>query len=219
MNVIIVGCGRLGAELAVRLSRLGNGLAVVDNVAESFNNLPTDFRGRTVEGDALSEEVLKRAGIETADSLAAVTNQDALNAVVGHIAKTIYHIPTVIVRNYDPDTRALYQAFDLLIVSSTSWGAQRVEDLLVQGPIRSVYSVGNGDIELYEMVISDAWDKRQLKDLLDSIQVQAISVTHGGISSLPKTDTILHSGDLLYISATRAGIDAIRERMKTMSEV
>ena len=65
-----------------------------------------------VEGEMMSRDVLFRAGIENADALAAVTNDDALNAVVAHVAQTIYNIKHVIVRNYDPDFRPLLEAFN-----------------------------------------------------------------------------------------------------------
>ena len=102
MNIIVVGCGRVGAELAYRLFQQGHQVTVVDIVAAAFDNLDPSFRGRTVEGDVLAQDVLRRAGIESADGLAAVTSSDTLNAVVGHVARTVYHVPNVVVRNYEP---------------------------------------------------------------------------------------------------------------------
>ena len=88
-------------------------MAVIDEVGASFENLHPDYRGRTIEGEVLSEEVLKRAGIETADGLAAVTNLDSVNAVVGHVARTIYSVPRVVVRNYNPRWLPMHHAFGL----------------------------------------------------------------------------------------------------------
>ncbi|MDD5370504.1 MAG: NAD-binding protein, partial [Anaerolineaceae bacterium] len=50
MKVIIVGCGRLGIELAYRLYQGGHDVSVIDAVSAAFNNLPPDFQGRTIEG-------------------------------------------------------------------------------------------------------------------------------------------------------------------------
>ncbi|MBU0494614.1 MAG: TrkA family potassium uptake protein [Chloroflexi bacterium] len=132
MNMIVIGCGRVGAQLAYRLYQQGHKV-VVDPVAEAFENLPADFRGRTVEGEVLNQDVLRRAGIEQADGLAAVTSLDPVNAVVAHVARTVYHVPTVVVRNYNPRWRVIHEAFGLPVISSTSWGAQRIEELLTQG--------------------------------------------------------------------------------------
>ena len=130
MNFIVVGCGRVGAELAHRLFKAGHQIVVVDSNRDSFNRLPPDFRGRTLEGEGLAEDVLERAGIKEAHGLAAVTNSDTLNAVVAHTARAVYGIANVVARNYDPALRSLIEAFGLQTVSSTYWGAQRVEELL-----------------------------------------------------------------------------------------
>ncbi|MGC8782541.1 MAG: NAD-binding protein, partial [Anaerolineae bacterium] len=69
MNVIVVGCGRVGAHLATRLSEKGHRVTVIDVAPTAFENLSTDFRGRTLEGDVLTQDMLHRAGIEQADAL------------------------------------------------------------------------------------------------------------------------------------------------------
>src|SRR3990170_8733837 len=113
MKYIVVGCGRVGAELANRLNRQGHEVTVIDQAEESFHNLAADFQGRTVEGEVLNQHVLRRAGIEEADGLAAVTTSDSLNAVVAHAARAIFHVPNVVARNYDPRRRPLFEAFGL----------------------------------------------------------------------------------------------------------
>jgi len=62
-----------------------------------------------VEGDVLNQDVLRRAGIKQADALAAVTNNDSLNAVVAHMARTVYGMTNIVVRNYDPRRRPLHE--------------------------------------------------------------------------------------------------------------
>jgi trk system potassium uptake protein TrkA len=123
MNIIVVGCGRVGAQLANRLSQRGHHVTVVDVVPTAFENLGAGFRGRTLEGDVLTQDLLRRAGIEQADGLAAVTNSDTLNVVVGRIAHTLYNVPSVVCRNYEPRYRSLYDTFNLQEISSALWGA------------------------------------------------------------------------------------------------
>jgi len=121
MNVIVMGCGRVGSDLATALCKDGHSVSVVDSTETAFQNLPPDFKGKMVEGEMMSRDVLYRAGIENADALAAVTNDDALNAVVAHIAQSTYDIKHVIVRNYNPDFRPMLEAFNLQVVSPNSW--------------------------------------------------------------------------------------------------
>jgi trk system potassium uptake protein TrkA len=211
MNVIVVGCGRLGSELAYRLFQQGHQVTVVDSVEQSFERLEPDFRGRTVTGEALSKEVLERAGIDKADGLAAVTNSDTLNAVVAHTARTVYKVPHVVVRNYDPSLRPVLEAFGFQIVSSTAWGAQRIEELLGGAAVHTVFSAGNGEVEVYETIVPEQWNGRKLGELLGKAEpCLPVALTRAGCSSLPSADTGLEAGDVLDVSTTAKGIAALR---------
>ncbi len=211
MNVIVVGCGRLGSELAYRLFQQGHQVIVVDSVEQSFERLKPDFRGRTVTGEALSKEVLERAEIDKAEGLAAVTNSDTLNAVVAHTARTIYKVPHVVVRNYDPNLRPVLEAFGFQIVSSTAWGAQRIEELLGGAAVHTIYSTGNGEVKIYELVVPENWNGHKLGELLGKAELcLPVALTRAGRSSLPAADTVLETGDVLNISTTKIGIAALR---------
>jgi trk system potassium uptake protein TrkA len=137
MYVIVVGCGRVGSTLAGRLSRQGYDVTVIDYVGSSFKHLDPEYRGRTIEADPLAEGVLKKAEVERADALAAVTNSDATNAVVAHVARTVFKVPTVVSRNYDPRWLPLHEAMGLQVVSTTLWGTERMESLIAAAGGRS----------------------------------------------------------------------------------
>jgi len=207
MNFIVIGCGRVGAELAHHLFKSGHQVVVVDINRQAFNRLHPDFRGRTLEGEGLAENVLERAGAREADGLAAVTNSDALNAVVAHTAREFYGVPVVVARNYDPSLRGLIEVFGLQTVGSTVWGAQRVEEMLINPTEKVVYSAGNGEVEIYEIRIPDSWDDHTLSELVGSIQkCRPVALTRAGRSFLPDADTKLQTGDLLNVSSTFEGI-------------
>lgn len=212
MNYIVVGCGRLGSDLARRLFEHGHEVSVVDQRAEAFEYLGPAFRGRTIEGEILDQSVLRRAGIEDADGLAAVTNEDSVNAVVAHAAKMMFKVPHVVVRNYDPRRRPLFEAFGLQVVSSTGWGAQRLHELLVHGEMRAVFSAGNGEVEIYEVVIPAAWWGRRLGDLAGAEAV-IVAHTRAGRAHLPDPEAPLEQGDVVHISATFGGIQTLRGRL------
>lgn len=219
MNFIIVGCGRVGAELCYHLFRSGHQIVVVDINKEAFNRLHPDFRGRTLEGEGLAEGVLERAGIREADGLAAVTNSDTLNAVVAHAARTIYNVPNVVARNYDPNLRAVIEAFGLQTVGSTSWGAQRVEELMMNPTQRMVYSAGNGEVEVYEVRIPEEWNGRTLGELLEPLQqCYPVALARAGRSRLPDMKATLQEGDLLNFSSTFEGMRAMMARLSEKAE-
>ena len=214
MKIIVIGCGRLGSELSSRLFQQGHQVTVVDENPDSFESLDPQFRGRTVEGDPFSKDVLERAGIAEADGLAVVTNSDTINAVVGHIGCCIYNIPNVVVRNYDPKMRPVLEAFGLQMVSSTSWGAQRIEEMLGGSQIATVFSAGNGEVEVYELIIPDHWTGRKLGDLLAiSETCLPVALTRAGRSALPAQDMLLEAGDVVDVSTTDKGIVELRTHL------
>ena len=215
MNFFVIGCGRVGSELAFRLYKKGHTVVVIDINREALKSLSPEFRGRIIEGDVLAEQMLERAGIAEADGLASVTNLDTLNAVVGHMARRIYNVPTVVARNYDPTMLPVLEAFGCNVVSSTSWGAQRIQELMLDPSFRTVFSAGNGEVEIYEMPIPASWDGKPLGDLLrNSPDCLPAALTRAGRALLPNSDTTLQTGDLLNISATFDGIKALRTCME-----
>lgn len=220
MNFIVIGCGRVGAELAHHLFKSGHQVVVVDTNKQAFNRLHADFRGRTLEGEGLAETVLERAGIREADGLAAVTNSDALNAVVSHAAREFFNVPVVIARNYDPSLRGLIEAFGLQSVGSTSWGAQRVEELMLNPSEKVVYSAGNGEVEIYEVRIPKEWNDRTLGELTGPLsECRVVALTRAGRSSLPEADTRLQTGDMLTVSSTFKGIGGLTACLSGKAEV
>lgn len=214
MAYIVVGCGRVGAALAFRLYQRGHPVSVIDQEPAAFHNLNPEFKGRMLEGDALDRPLLERAGIEKAVGLAAVTNSDSLNAVVSHLAGQIYRVPHVLARNYDPARRPFFDAFGLQVVSSSTWGAQRIEQLLLNGGPRMVFEAGNGEIGIYELAMPPRWEGRMLQELLRGSDARAAALTRAGRAELPEPSTRLHAGDILHLSATLEAIQLVQERLE-----
>lgn len=218
MHFIIVGCGRLGANLAHKLSLRGHQVVVLDEDPESFNRLPPDFRGRMVQGEGLGQDVFLRAGAERADGLAAVTDSDAVNAVVGHIARTVYNVPHVVVRNVDPEWLVFHEAFGSQVVSSSDWGARRVEELLVPATVSPVYSVGNGSVEIVQLEVPEPWWGKPWEEVLPRDGLNPLSLTRAGRVGLLAAGTPLEKGDILHLAATATGQEALRARITNQGE-
>jgi trk system potassium uptake protein TrkA len=130
MNVVIMGCGRVGAYLAGLLDAEGHSVSVLDNNADSFRRLPANFSGTALIGNGLDQEALKRAGIEKADAFVAVTQGDNRNVMAAQIAKHIFNVPKVTCRIYDPLRRDLYQTIGLETISPTTVFAQLLKEKL-----------------------------------------------------------------------------------------
>lgn len=95
MNILVIGCGKVGAAVANTLDARGHDVSVIDKNDESFDLLSSDFGGFTTTGIAIDNDILKRAGIMTCDALFAVTNEDDMNIMVSQLARTMFHIPKI----------------------------------------------------------------------------------------------------------------------------
>ena len=131
MNVVIMGCGRVGAQLAALLEEDGHKVTILDRDTYSFRRLPSAFKGTPLVGDGTDEESLKKAGIEEADAFVAVTQGDNRNVMAAQIAKDVFNVPKVVCRIYDPLREELYHTLGLDTISPTKIGAQLLRDKVV----------------------------------------------------------------------------------------
>lgn len=131
MNVIIVGCGRVGALLAQNLSEHGHDVTVIDQEAEAFDRLPTGFQGRTILGSGTDMDVQRRAGIEQADALVACTPGDNRNIAATQVAREVFHVRTVVARINDPLRGEVFRDLGLQTVCPTLLGAELVRKALL----------------------------------------------------------------------------------------
>ena len=130
MNVVIMGCGRVGAQLANILDTEGHKITVLDINPDSFRKLSPEFKGTALIGDGTDEDVLRRAGIVEADGFVAATQGDNRNVLASQIAKHIFGVKKVVCRIYDPLRRELYANLGLETVSPTIIFAQLLKERL-----------------------------------------------------------------------------------------
>ena len=128
MNVIIMGCSRVGAALAGMLDADGHKVTVLDLEPYSFRKLPPTYNGVAMVGNGLEEEVLKRAGIEEADVFVSATQGDNRNVMACQIAKHIYGVPKVVSRIYDPIREEMYSSLGIESVSPTTVVAELLKE-------------------------------------------------------------------------------------------
>jgi trk system potassium uptake protein TrkA len=131
MNVVIMGCGRVGSRLAIMLDREGHNVTTVDMNAYQFERfLPESFKGRKITGNGIDQDVLRRAGIEQADAFVAVTAGDNRNVMATQIAKHVFSVPRVVCRIYDPIREEMYRRLGIRTVAPTKVLAQLLKDEL-----------------------------------------------------------------------------------------
>jgi trk system potassium uptake protein TrkA len=130
MKIVIMGCGRVGAQLASIMDSEGHEVTVIDTNSRSFGRLAHTFKGNALLGDGTDENSLRKAGIEKADAFAALTQGDNRNIMAAQVAKHIFGVSRVICRVYDPLRNELYQILGLDAVSPTTILSQLLRDKL-----------------------------------------------------------------------------------------
>ncbi len=131
MKIVIMGCGRVGAQLAAMLDNESNTVTVVDTNKLSFRRLPPKFGGTSLLGNGTDMDTLKKAGIEEADAFVAVTEGDNRNIMAAQIAKHVFKVPRVICRIYDPLRKDVYEIVGIEAISPTTVFAQILKDKLL----------------------------------------------------------------------------------------
>jgi trk system potassium uptake protein TrkA len=119
LNVVIMGCGRVGGMLATMFDAAGHKVTVLDIDAYSFRRLPPTFSGTALIGNGTDEEMLRKAGMAEADAFIALTQGDNRNVMAAQIAKEIFKVKRVLCRIYDPLRKDIYEQLGLEAISPT----------------------------------------------------------------------------------------------------
>ncbi|MEG0072682.1 MAG: TrkA family potassium uptake protein [Raoultibacter sp.] len=197
-NVIVVGCGRVGSQLASMLSENDSNVCVIDRRADAFVNLGRDFNGSTLQGVGFDEETLLKAGIEECDVVAAVTQLDNTNLMVAEVASRLFGVPHVIARLYNPGHERAYMQLGLDYVCGTSLVAEDVFSKIMAGHGSHLDTFGEFEVLRFSLNLNPVERKTiRVADLerTHDIRIAAFERADGSASSIPTSESILYHGD------------------------
>lgn len=197
-NIIIVGCGRVGSQLATLLSQNDGNVCVIDRNAAAFANLDRHFNGATLQGVGFDEDVLIRAGVEEADCVAAVTQSDNSNLMVAEVARRIFHVPQVITRLYNTARERAYMQLGLDYVCGTSLVAEEVFSKIMSGHGSHLDTFGDFEVLRFSIDLSSTNDGKMKVSSLErdhGIRIIAFERRDGSMSSIPTRNSVLYHGD------------------------
>lgn len=211
MYVIIVGCGRVGSELAKLLSSEGHDVVVIDKSQPSFERLGSSFNGLTMVGNGFDANLLKQVGIEKADAFCALTNGDNTNLVSAQVAKKIFKVPKVIARVYDPQRAHIYAALGLDIISGTILFAAMLRDKIIESRFSS-YLIETKELGVIEIDVAGELVGKAVEqiNMPGEFLVVAIRSLHGMV--IPEPKTVLKDKDVLMAAVKVASLQKIKER-------
>jgi trk system potassium uptake protein TrkA len=209
MRIIIVGCGRMGAGLALTLTQRGHDVTVIDRDPTAFATLGERFSGRIITGHGFDREVLRCAGITRADALAAVTSSDETNVVTARVARQFFRVPRVVARLYDPRKAEIYRRLGVLTISTTEWGVHRITELLSYSWFEPIVSLGSS-VDIVDVEAPPALVGRSLASLTVPGEVHPVAISRGGRCFLPTQETRLQAGDLLHIAVLATSTERLK---------
>ena len=201
MHILIVGCGRVGSELAGALSREGHTVAIVDANESAFDLLPPDYSGYCTVGIPIDLDVLREAGIENCDALAAVSQDDNTNIMVCQLAKEYFHLENILARIYDPRRENVFSHFGLRTVCPTRLTVETVKNILLQDKPQQI-TVGPSTISFHELPVNRRLNGASTSDIDTGADEALFAVRHADntLSLLANGPVTLRSGDTLIVS-------------------
>jgi trk system potassium uptake protein TrkA len=212
MNAIVVGCGRVGSQLATMLSVEGHNVTVIDRDEDAFRRLGSTFNGVTVKGLGFDEDVLDEAGIRGADVFAAVTDLDNTNLMAAEVARKLFGVPHVVARLYNPQRERTYQQLDMDYVCGTTLVAERLLEKIEAGHGHHVQTLG--DVEVIEFRAGSGVANKRIRDIEIEHQFRIAVISRGNVTFIPQPDTMLQPGDVLVGAVKEDGFARIERYME-----
>ena len=220
LKIIIVGCGKVGANLVDQLSKEGHDITVIDKKAEKIQDITNIYDVMGLVGNGASYSTQMEAGIEETDLIIAVTDSDELNLLCCTVAKRVGKcaaIARVRTPDYSEETGYLREQLGLaLIINPELEAAREVARILYLPTALEVNSFAHGQAELVKFKVPEGNLLNGLslaylgKNITNDILICAVE--RNGEVYMPNGDFVLHSGDVVsFVSERHIARDFLKQ--------
>lgn len=207
MNILVVGCGRAGANLVLLLEQLGHDVSVLDANPQELERLNEfeghEFAGVSMAGIPIDVDALRRAGIETCDAVAIATTDDSVNIMVAQIASDVFGVSRVVTRITDPTLKDFFvEHFGLKAVCPTNLSAQSMLLNILENQDSNTLTIGSTTTAFFTVPVSDYHVGRPLNKVKAPRGEMLFGVLHanGSMELAASPCPILKAGDQLIYS-------------------
>jgi trk system potassium uptake protein TrkA len=218
MHIVIMGCGRVGAELTVQLAKAGHSVSIIDKRPEAFDRLPPGFDAKTIVGMGFDRDVLELAGIKEAGAFVAVSNGDNSNIVSARVAREHYHVSKVVARIYDPRRADIYERLNIPTVASVRWAAKQIQYLLFHGREEMKESFAGGSLLHLQRTIPDHLVGKPVASIEAEGSIEVIGVDRGGSGFIPNASSTFQEGDVAHFVVARDALERLDVLMQPAAE-
>jgi trk system potassium uptake protein len=209
VHVVIMGCGRLGSTLALKLDAQGHHVAVIDRDEEAFRRLGDGFGGVTVNGIGFDRDVLRAAGVERADAFAAVSSGDNSNIISARLARETFGVSRVVARIYDSRRAQVYERLGIPTIATIRWAADRMFRFLVPEQRVEVFRDPTSVVSIVETPLHRDWIGRTVKSLEERTGSRVAYMARFGLGMLAQPSTVLQDGDQIYMLVTDETVNQV----------
>ena len=211
MKIIVMGCGRVGSQVSQILVTRGHEVTVIDHDANALARLGTDFKGKVVRGLGFDRNVLIEAGVETVEGFIAASSSDNANIVAARIARTIFRVPRVVARLYDPVRAEVYQRLGLSTISSTQWGAERIVEVVTHNDLDVLQVFGDGGTTMVRVDVPPRLIGYHVAQMNIPGEVLVTAITRNDQTFIPVSGTEFQEGDVMYLAVIPSAMIRLEE--------
>jgi trk system potassium uptake protein TrkA len=210
MQVVIMGCGRTGLALAARFDAEGDQVTVVDLDEAARSRLPSGYGGTFRCGNGITPSVLEAAGIAHAEAFVALTPNDSANFVAARVARTVFRVPRVLARLYQPARAPVFSEFGIATVGSVQTTVNQVMQQLHHLTLEPHQTFGNHETLLVRSVIPEYLARRRVSELNVPGEIGVVELTRAGHSRIPEHSTPLEGGDVVTFVVAAASLGRLK---------
>lgn len=211
MKIIVMGCGRVGSQVSKLLVSQGHEVTVIDHDDNADARLGAEFKGKVVHGLGFDRNVLIGAGVETAEGFVAASSSDNANIVAARIARNIYHVPRVVARLYDPERAEIYLRLGLTTISSTTWGAERIIEVVTHADLDVLHIFRDGGTTIVRVEAPARLNGHRVAQMNISGEMMVIAITRNEHTFVPVSGTEFQEGDVIHLVVIPSAMDRLEE--------
>lgn len=205
-----MGCGRVGATLAMQLEDSGHSVAVIDQDSEAFRRLPDEFDGRRVTGLGFDRDALHQAGIEDAYGFAAVSNGDNSNILAARVVRETFGVRNVVARIYDRRRAEVFRRLGIPTVAPVPWTSSQILQHLMPAAGVVVHQAEGGGVSVLPARIVESWVGRTVADVERATGGRVSYVQGEGGARIVTDTSVLQELDTVYLAVAQDAVPRAR---------
>jgi len=205
MHAVIVGCGRVGAELAQALIARQQSVSIIDIEETAFEQrLHPGFSGKKLVGIGFDRDILEQAGIREAEMFVSATRGDNTNILSARIAKEHYGVARVAALIYDPRRAQIYERLGIATVATVAFATDQLMAKVFPSTEAVEWTIGSGEVVVVGVPATPEQIGKPIEELRQARKVHVIALTRFGKTEVPELNTIVQEGDFLHLSVLRS---------------